>query len=210
MFENLTNRLESIFSKLKQAPSLTKEQVDIGLVEIRQALLEADVSLQVTKNFIERVKPKAIGQEIIESTTPGQMVVKIVNDELINLLGNKNEEINLKSSSPVSLLILGLQGSGKTTTSAKLAHFIEKKFKKKTMLVSLDVYRPAAQEQLKILADNNDILSLPIVQNQQPSEIASRAMNTANLNGADVIIFDTAGRTQIDLPMMTEVKKIKS
>ena len=108
MFENLTNRLENIFSKLKQAPSLTKEQVDIGLVEIRQALLEADVSLQVTKNFIERVKPKAIGQEIIESTTPGQMVVKIVNDELINLLGNKNEEINLKSSSPVSLLILGL------------------------------------------------------------------------------------------------------
>ena len=210
MFENLTNRLENIFSKLKQAPSLTKEQVDIGLVEIRQALLEADVSLQVTKNFIERVKPKAIGQEIIESTTPGQMVVKIVNDELINLLGNKNEEINLKSSSPVSLLILGLQGSGKTTTSAKLAHFIEKKFKKKTMLVSLDVYRPAAQEQLKILADNNDILSLPIVQNQQPSEIASRAMNTANLNGADVIIFDTAGRTQIDLPMMTEVKQIKS
>ena len=111
MFENLTNRLENIFSKLKQAPSLTKEQVDIGLVEIRQALLEADVSLQVTKNFIERVKPKAIGKEIIESTTPGQMVVKIVNDELINLLGNKNEEINLKSSSPVSLLILGLQGS---------------------------------------------------------------------------------------------------
>ena len=108
------------------------------------------------------------------------------------------------------MLILGLQGSGKTTTSAKLAHFIEKKFKKKTMLVSLDVYRPAAQEQLKILADNNDILSLPIVQNQQPSEIASRAMNTANLNGADVIIFDTAGRTQIDLPMMTEVKQIKS
>ena len=209
MFENLTNRLENIFSKLKQAPSLTKEQVDVGLVEIRQALLEADVSLQVTKNFIERLKPKAIGQEIIKSTTPGQMVVKIVNDELVNLLGKKNEEINLKASGPVSLLILGLQGSGKTTTSAKLAHFIEKKYKKKTMLVSLDVYRPAAQEQLKILADNNNIISLPIVKNQKPLEIASRAMNTANLNGADIIIFDTAGRTQIDLPMMSEIKQIK-
>ena len=139
MFENLTNKLESIFSKLKSAPSLTEEQVDSGLKEIRLALIEADVALPVTKEFIANVKPKAIGQEIIESTTPGQMVVKIVNDELINLLGNKNEEINLKSSSPVSLLILGLQGSGKTTTSAKLAYFIEKKIKKKTMLASLDV-----------------------------------------------------------------------
>ncbi len=210
MFENLTNKLESIFSKLKKAPSLTKEQVDVGLVEIKQALLEADVSLQVTKNFIERVKPKAIGQEIIKSTTPGQMVVKIVNDEMIDLLGKKNEEINLRASSPVSLLILGLQGSGKTTTSAKIAYFIEKKYKKKTMLVSLDIYRPAAQEQLKVLAEKNNILSLPIVKDQKPDEIANRALNSANLNGADVIIFDTAGRTQIDLPMMTEVKQIKN
>ena len=158
MFENLTNRLESIFSKLKQAPSLTKDQVDSGLVEIRKALLEADVSLQVAKNFIEKVKPKAIGQEIIESTSPGQMVVKIVNDQLIELLGKKQEDINLKASSPISLLMLGLQGSGKTTTSAKIAYFIERKYKKKKcMLVSLDVYRPAAQEQLKILADANNI-----------------------------------------------------
>ena len=210
MFENLTNRLESIFSKLKQAPSLTKDQVDSGLVEIRKALLEADVSLQVAKNFIEKVKPKAIGQEIIESTSPGQMVVKIVNDQLIELLGKKQEDINLKASSPISLLMLGLQGSGKTTTSAKIAYFIERKYKKKCMLVSLDVYRPAAQEQLKILADANNILNLPIVQNQKPAEIASRAINAAKINGADVIIFDTAGRTQIDLNMMTEIKQIKS
>ena len=167
MFENLTNRLESIFSKLKQAPSLTKDQVDSGLVEIRKALLEADVSLQVAKNFIEKVKPKAIGQEIIESTSPGQMVVKIVNDQLIELL-EKQEDINLKASSPISLLMLGLQGSGKTTTSAKIAYFIERKYKKKCMLVSLDVHRPAAQEQLKILADANNILNMPIVQNQKP------------------------------------------
>ena len=134
MFENLTNRLESIFSKLKQAPSLTKDQVDSGLVEIRKALLEADVSLQVAKNFIEKVKPKAIGQEIIESTSPGQMVVKIVNDQLIELLGKKQEDINLKASSPISLLMLGLQGSGKTTTSAKIAYFIERKYKKNVCL----------------------------------------------------------------------------
>ena len=209
MFENLTNKLESIFSKLKEAPSLNEEQVDSGLKEIRQALLEADVALPVAKQFVENIKPKAIGQEIIRSTSPGQMIVKIVNDELINILGVKNQELNFNAVPPVSFLLVGLQGSGKTTTAAKLAKLIEKKDKKKVMLVSLDVYRPAAQEQLKILAEKNSIINLPVVEKQLPLDITKRALNAANLNGSDVIIFDTAGRTQIDLKMMTEIKQIK-
>ncbi len=209
MFENLTNKLENIFSKLKSAPSLTEEQVDSGLKEIRLALLEADVALQVVKDFIENVKPKAIGQEIIKSTSPGQMIVKIVYDELVSILGSMNEEINLKAVPPVSILLVGLQGSGKTTSAAKLAKLIEKNHKKKVMLVSLDVYRPAAQEQLKLLAEKNNIQNLPIIEKQQPIDITKRAMNAASLSGSDVIIFDTAGRTQIDLPMMSEIKQIK-
>ena len=209
MFENLTNKLESIFSKLKSAPSLTEEQVDSGLKEIRLALLEADVALPVTKEFIANVKPKAIGKEIIKSTSAGQMIVKIVYDELVNILGSKNEELNFKVVPPVSLLLVGLQGSGKTTSAAKLAKNIEKNYKKKVMVVSLDVYRPAAQEQLKLLAEANGIQCLPIVEKQQPIDITKRALNVANLNGSDVIIFDTAGRTQIDLPMMSEIKQIK-
>ena len=209
MFDNLTNKLENIFSKLKSAPSLSEEQVDSGLKEIRQALLEADVALPVAKEFIANAKPKAIGQEIIRSTSPGQMIVKIVYDEIVNILGAKNEELNLKAAPPVSLLLVGLQGSGKTTSAAKLGKFIEKNFKKKVMLVSLDVYRPAAQEQLKMLAEKNDIFNLPIIEKQQPMDITKRALNAASLNGSDVIIFDTAGRTQIDLPMMSEIKKVK-
>ena len=209
MFENLTNKLESILSKLKNAPSLNEEQVDSGLKEIRLALLEADVALPVAKKFIENIKPKAIGKEIIRSTSPGQMIVKIVNDEIISILGQKNQELNFSAVPPVSFLLVGLQGSGKTTTAAKLAKFIEKKNKKKTMLVSLDVYRPAAQEQLKILAEKNNLSNLPIIEKQLPLDIAKRALNAASLNGSDVIIFDTAGRTQIDLSMMTEIKQIK-
>ena len=210
MFENLTNKLESIFSKLKSAPSLTEVQVDSGLKEIRLALLEADVALPVTKEFISNVKPKAIGQEIIKSTSAGQMIVKIVYDELVNILGSKNEELNFKAVPPVSILLVGLQGSGKTTSAAKLAKNIEKNHKKKVMLVSLDVYRAAAQEQLKLLAEKNGIRCLPIVENQQPIEITKRALNSASLNGSDIIIFDTAGRTQIELPMMSEIKQIKN
>jgi len=209
MFENLTNKLEKIFSKLKSAPSLTEEQVNSGLKEIRLALLEADVALPVVKEFITNIKPKAIGQEIIRSTSPGQMIIKIVYDELVSILGSKNEELNLKAIPPVSILLVGLQGSGKTTSAAKLAKLIEEKYKKKVMLVSLDIYRPAAQEQLKLLAESNGIQSLPIIEKQQPLDITKRALNAANLNGSDVIIFDTAGRTQIDLPMMLEIKLIK-
>ena len=209
MFENLTNKLESIFSKLKKAPSLNEEQVDSGLKEIRLALLEADVALPVVKEFIEQIKPKAIGQEIIRSTSPGQMLVKIVYDELVNFLGEKNKELNLNAVPPVCILLVGLQGSGKTTSAAKLAKLVETKYNKKVFLVSLDVYRPAAQEQLKVLAETNQINHLPIMEGQQPLDITNRAINAAKLNGSDVIIFDTAGRTQIDLMMMNEIKQIK-
>ena len=210
MFENLTNKLEGIFSKLKKAPSLNESQVETGLKEIRQALIAADVALPVVKKFIEDIKPKAIGQEIIRSTSPGQMLVKIVYDQLVEVLGGKVEEINLKAVPPASLLLVGLQGSGKTTTAVKLAKNIEKNFKKKILLVSLDVYRPAAQEQLKILCEKNNLNVLPIIKDQIPIDITKRANNAATLSGSDVIIFDTAGRTQVDLNMMSEIKNIKA
>jgi len=210
MFENLTNKLEGIFNKLKKAPSLNEAQVETGLKEIRQALLAADVALPVVKKFIEDIKPKAIGQEIIRSTSPGQMLVKIVYDQLVQVLGGKSEEINLKAAPPASILLVGLQGSGKTTTAVKLAKNIEKNFKKKVLLVSLDVYRPAAQEQLKVLCEKNKLNVLPIIKDQVPVDIAQRGINAANLGGSDIIIFDTAGRTQIDLNMMSEIKNIKA
>ncbi len=209
MFENLTNKFEEIFSSLKKAPSLDEKQVDEGLRSIRLALLEADVSLDVAKQFIANVKPKALGKEIVRSTSPGQMVVKIVYDELVNLLGSKSEKINLNAVPPVTMMLVGLQGSGKTTSAAKIAKHIEKVNKKKIMMVSLDVYRPAAQEQLKLLGEQNNILTLPIVEGQQPLDICRRALSAANLNGSEVIIFDTAGRTQIDLQMMSEIKQIE-
>ena len=210
MFENLTNKFEEVFSSLKKAPSLDEKQVDEGLRNIRQALLEADVSLSVAKEFVNKVKPKALGQEIIRSTSPGQMVIKIVHDELIQLLGESNSEINLNSVPPVPIMLVGLQGSGKTTTTAKLAKFLEKNKKKKIMMVSLDVYRPAAQEQLQTLGEQNNILTLPVIKGQLPADICRRALSAATLNGADVILFDTAGRTQIDLQMMSEIKEIEN
>ena len=210
MFENLTNKFEEIFSSLKKAPSLNEAQVDEGLRKMRQALLEADVALPVAKKLIENIKPRAIGQEIIRSTTPGQMIIKIVFDEIVKILGDTKSELNLNTVPPACFMLVGLQGSGKTTTAAKLAKYVEKNNNKKSLLVSLDVYRPAAQEQLNILGEQNKILTLPTVKDQLPNDIVKRALNAANLNGADVIIFDTAGRTQVDLPMMTELKEIKS
>jgi signal recognition particle subunit SRP54 len=210
MFENLTSKFEEIFSSLKKAPSLNEVQVDEGLRKIRQALLEADVALPVAKELIKNIKPHAIGQEIIRSTTPGQMLVKVVFDEIVKILGDTKSELNLNAVPPVCLMLVGLQGSGKTTTAAKLAKYLEKNNKKKSLMVSLDVYRPAAQEQLNILGEKNSIQTLPIVKNQLPPDIVKRGLNAASLSGADIIIFDTAGRTQIDLSMMNEIKEIKS
>ena len=210
MFENLTNKFEEIFSSLKKAPSLDEKQVDEGLRNIRLALIEADVSLSVAKEFVNKVKPKALGQEIIRSTSPGDMVVKIVFDELVSLLGDSNSGVNLNAVPPVPIMLVGLQGSGKTTTTAKLARYLEKNNKKKVMMISLDVYRPAAQEQLRLLGEQNNINTLPIIEGQIPADICRRAISAANLNGAEIILFDTAGRTQIDLQMMTEIKQIES
>ena len=209
MFENLTNKFEEIFSSLKKAPSLDERQVDEGLKSIRLALLEADVSLDVVKEFINRLKPKALGQEIVRSTSPGQMVVKIVYDELVSFLGDKNSEVQLNAVPPVPIMLVGLQGSGKTTTTAKLARFLEKNNKKKVMMASLDIYRPAAQEQLRLLGEQNNIPTLPIIEGQLPADICRRAISAANLNGSEVILLDTAGRTQIDFQMMNEIKQIE-
>ena len=209
MFENLTNKFEGILERFKKSPSLDEGQVDDGLRLIRQALLEADVSLDVAKEFVNNVKPKVLGKEILRSTAPGQMVVKIVYDELVNFLGDKNQEINLKSNPPISIMMVGLQGSGKTTSTAKLSKFLEKNNKKRIMMASLDIYRPAAQDQLKVLGEQNNIQTLPIIEGQTPTDICRRALTAANLNGSDVIIFDTAGRTQIDLQMMSEIKQIE-
>ena len=210
MFENLTNKFEEIFSSLKKAPSLSEKEVDEGLRGIRQGLLEADVALPVAKKLIENIRPKVVGQKIIRSTTPGQMIVKIVYDELVKFLGDTKSEINLNAVPPVSIMLVGLQGSGKTTTTAKLAKYLERNNKKKILMVSLDVYRPAAQEQLKILGEQGSILTLPMIKDQPPIDICRRALSAANLNGAEVILFDTAGRTQIDLQMMSEIKQIQS
>ncbi|KAJ6645014.1 Signal recognition particle protein [Pseudolycoriella hygida] len=179
--------------------------------DIRIAFLEADVALPVVKDFIERVKIKALGQEIIKSITPGQMVVKIIHTELINILSGTQEEtsLSLKSSPPISILMVGLQGSGKTTASAKLALRLKNQ-NKKVLLVSLDTYRPAAQDQLNILSKSIGVDSLPIIANQSPLEITKRALYEAKLAAYDIVIYDTAGRVQIDTEMMEEAFNIKN
>jgi len=209
MFENLANKLENIFSKLKKAPSLNEEQVESGLKEIRQALLEADVALPVAKQFIENIKPKAIGQEIIRSTSPGQMIVKIVNDELVNILGGKNQELNFNAVPPVTFLLVGLQGSGKTTFSAKLANYLLAKKQLKPLLVACDVYRPAAIDQLEVIAES---ISVPVYKNldeNNPVKIAQMGVAQAKKEGKNLVIIDTAGRLSVDQNMMKEIESIK-
>ena len=210
MFENLTDKIESAFSFFNKITRLDEKQADEGLRKIRQALLESDVALSVTKKFIEDVKPKIIGQEVLKSVTPGQMIIKIVNDELINVLGSEKSDLNLENVPPVKILVVGLQGSGKTTSTAKLAHFLQKKLSKKVLMTSLDIYRPAAQQQLQVLGNDNDIKTLPIIEGQLPVEISKRALNAVSLSGEDVVIFDTAGRTQIDQQMMMELKQLEN
>lgn len=210
MFESLTDKIESAFSFFNKITRLDEKQADEGLRKIRQALLESDVALSVTKKFIEDVKPKIIGQEVLKSVTPGQMIIKIVNDELIKVLGSEKSELNLGNVPPIKILVVGLQGSGKTTSTAKLAHFLQKKLTKKVLMTSLDIYRPAAQQQLQVLGNDNDIKTLPIVEGQLPVEISKRALNAVSLSGEDVVIFDTAGRTQIDQQMMMELKQLEN
>jgi len=208
MFESLSDRLSKVFGKLTGRGALSEADVSEALREVRVALLEADVALSVVKDFIERVRVRAIGQEVVKSVTPGQMVVKVVHDELIAILGTEGVELNLAAVPPVAILMVGLQGSGKTTTSGKLAVRL-KKDRKKVLLASLDVYRPAAQQQLAILAGQAEVGSLPVIMGEMPVAIARRAMETGRREGYDVVILDTAGRLHIDQALMAEVAEVR-
>lgn len=209
MFDGLTGRLGDIFDKLRRRGALNEEDVSAALREVRVALLEADVALPVVKQFITKVKERAVGQEVLRSITPGQQVIKIVHDNLVEMLG-QGEEINLNAAAPVPVLMVGLQGSGKTTTTAKIALRLKTKDRKKVLMASLDVRRPAAQEQLKVLGEQVGVATLPIIPGQDPVAIARRAMETGRLEGYDVVMLDTAGRLAIDEELMAEVVAIRN
>ncbi|KPH09220.1 signal recognition particle protein [Rhizobium acidisoli] len=209
MFENLQDRLGSILNGLTGRGALSEADVSAALREVRRALLEADVALDVVRSFTDRVREKAVGAEILKSIKPGQMVVKIVHDELIEMLGGEGVGIDLHAPAPVVVMMVGLQGSGKTTTSAKIAHRLSTRDKKKVLMASLDTRRPAAQEQLRQLGAQASIDTLPIIAGQSPTDIAARAVQAARLGGHDVVILDTAGRTHIDEPLMVEMADIK-
>jgi len=210
MFQNLSQRLTSVFDKLRGRGLLSEDDVNSALREIRIALLEADVSLSVVKDFVEHVRIRAVGQEVLRSISPGQMVIKIVHDHLIALLGSTGVQLNLATRPPASILMVGLQGSGKTTSSAKIAKHIHQKLKKRVLLVSLDIYRPAAQHQLEVLAKSLSIESLAIVEGEKPLTIVARAIERARQGSFEVIIYDTAGRLHIDDTLMDEVKAIQA
>lgn len=210
MFENLQDRLNHIFNKITGRGALSEQDVEDALREIRRAFLEADVALDVVRDFSERIKEKAIGAKILKSIKPGQMVIKIVHDELQKILGEETYPISLQATPPVPIMLVGLQGAGKTTTSAKIAKKFKEKQNKKVLMVSLDTARPAAQEQLQQLGLQINVDTLPIIKGQDAIEITKRAMETAKLNGYDVLLLDTAGRTHIDENLMDEAEKIKN
>ena len=210
MFDDLTGRLDGIFDKLKRRGALKKADVEEAMREVRVALLEADVALEVVKDFITRVTEDAIGEQVLSSVTPGQMVVKVVHDHLIETLGTGDGSINLQGIPPVAILLVGLQGSGKTTTSAKLGLRLQKREKKKVLMASLDIFRPAAQQQLIQLGEQTGVQTLAPVLGEQPVAIAKRAMDQAAKEGADVVILDTAGRLHMDDELMAEVAAIQA
>ncbi|MDG1771914.1 MAG: signal recognition particle protein [Oceanicoccus sp.] len=208
MFENLTDRLSHSLKSITGQARLTEDNIKDTLREVRMALLEADVALPVVKDFIEAIKVRAVGQEVSKSLSPGQMFVKIVNDELEALMGKANESLNLSTQPPAVVLMAGLQGAGKTTSVAKLARFLKEKEKKKVMVVSADVYRPAAIKQLETLAEEVEAIFYPSTIEQKPIDIVNGAIAEAKLQFADVLIVDTAGRLAIDEEMMTEIKQL--
>jgi signal recognition particle subunit SRP54 len=210
MFESLSDRLGKIFEGLRGRGALSETDVGEALREVRRALIEADVSLEVVRAFVEQVRERAIGQEVTRSVTPGQQVVKIVHDELVAVLGEEASPISLNAPSPVGILMVGLQGSGKTTTTAKIAKRLKERQGKKVLLASLDTRRPAAMEQLKVLGEQVGVATLPIVAGETPVQIARRAEREAKLGGFDVLILDTAGRTHIDEELMAETAEIKA
>ncbi|MFU7528239.1 signal recognition particle protein [Qipengyuania sp. ASV99] len=221
MFDNLSDRLGGVFDKLKGRGALREQDVRDAMREVRVALLEADVALPVARRFIDAVTEKAVGASVLRSVTPGQQVVKIVHDELVAMLsgdvgdaGDAGDTgavgLTLDAKPPVVIMMVGLQGSGKTTTTAKLGKLIREKHGKKAMMASLDVNRPAAQEQLKVLGEQADVATLPIVAGQQPVDIARRAMEAARLQNFDVLLLDTAGRLHVDAALMAEMKAVSS
>ncbi|MBZ0162241.1 MAG: signal recognition particle protein [Notoacmeibacter sp.] len=209
MFESLSDRLGSILNGLTGRGALSEADVSAALREVRRALLEADVALDVVRSFTDKVRAKAVGAEVLKSIKPGQQVVKIVHDELVGMLGVEGEAIDLNAPAPVVIMMVGLQGSGKTTTSAKIARRITEKQGRKVLMASLDTRRPAAQEQLRQLGEQTGVATLPVIAGQGPVEIAKRAVQAGKLGGHDVVILDTAGRTHIDEPLMAEMADIR-
>jgi signal recognition particle subunit SRP54 len=208
MFDSLSERLGSTLQKLRGQGRITEDNVKDTLREVRMALLEADVALPVVREFIDRVKERATGQEVLRSLTPGQVLVKIVNDELVAVMGEANQGLNLSTQPPAVILMAGLQGAGKTTSVAKLARWLKEEHKKTVMVASADVYRPAAIEQLKTLANEVGAEFFPSQSDQNPVDIAKNAIEQAKLQFLDVVIIDTAGRLHVDEDMMSEIKQI--
>ncbi|HEA26272.1 MAG TPA: signal recognition particle protein, partial [Ectothiorhodospiraceae bacterium] len=208
MFDNLTQRLSSTLKNLRGTGRLSETNIKDTLREVRMALLEADVALSVVRAFVEKIKERAVGQEVLESLTPGQALIKVVHEELIELMGSANSELNLAAQPPAVVLMAGLQGAGKTTTVAKLSRWLRERSKKSVLVVSVDVYRPAAIEQLKTLAQEVEVEFFPSTTEQQPAAIAAAAVDYAKKHYIDVVIVDTAGRLHIDEDMMTEIKQV--
>jgi signal recognition particle subunit SRP54 len=209
MFESLQSRLGGVFDRLRGRGALSEADVDAALGEVHAALIEADVALPVVKDFIDKVRPRAVGGDVIRSVTPGQQVIKIVHDVLVETLGQENAALSL-GAPPAPILMVGLQGSGKTTTSAKLALLLQTKEKKRVLMASLDTTRPAAKEQLRVLGDQAGIATLPVVAGQGPLDIARRALASAKVGGFDAVILDTAGRQHVDEQLMSEVAAVKA
>src|SRR4051812_38178944 len=209
MFDSLSDRLGGILDRLTRRGALTEADVDAALREVRRALLEADVALEVVAAFTAQVKSHAVGVEVIKSVTPGQLVVKIVHDQLIAMLGDRSDPVDLNAPAPVPIMMVGLQGSGKTTTTAKLAKRLTEQGRRKVLMASLDVRRPAAMQQLAVLGQQVSVDTLPIVEGQQPAQIAQRAIQAGRLGGYDIVLLDTAGRTTLDEAMMAEAAEVK-
>lgn len=210
MFNSLSNKITDVLGKLRGRGILSETDIDTALREVRIALLEADVALPVVKNFTQSLKEKAMGAEVIKSISPAQMVIKLVQDHLTELLGSEYSELNLATTPPAVILVAGLQGSGKTTSTGKLALRLKNRLNKKILLASLDVYRPAAQKQLEVLAQQTQTNSLAIIEDEKPLEITKRALSTGKLEGYDVILLDTAGRLHIDNELMQELQEVKN
>src|ERR1044072_2369853 len=209
MFDSLSERLGGILDRLNGRGALSEADVDAALREVRRALLEADVALDVTRAFVEQGKKNAVGVALIKSVKPGQMVVKLVHDQLVEMLGSNADPIDLNAPAPAGIIMVGLEGSGKTTTTAKIARRWAEQGKRKVLMASLDTRRPAAMEQLAVLGQQVNVQTLPIVAGQTPPQIARRALEAARLGGFDVVMFDTAGRTTLDEEMMAEAASVK-